>query len=327
MAKNPKKVTEDQEIDLTVVSKKIGKGLDRFSTMIFKSLLFLKRNIILIAVIVIVGFGIGFYLDQESKIYDHEIIVSPNFESVDYLYDKIDLINAKIQEGDTLFLRKTVGIKTPKSIKKIQIEPLIDVYKFIEEKKENFELLRLMAESGDMKKILEENVTSKNYKNHKITFVTALVTNNESTVEPILKYLNENSYFSIIQSATLKNINNKIQENDVIIAQINNLLNGFSKSIARKQNNPKLVFYNESTQLNDMLKTKEQIIYDQAFQKLLLIRYDKIIKESSSAINVKNTKSLTGKKKFILPLLFLIVFILLGFLKSFYNNQMSKITN
>jgi hypothetical protein len=51
---------------------------------------------------VIIGIGLGFYLDKTQKKFD-QIIVTPNFKSTDYLYSKINLINSKIIERDIAF--------------------------------------------------------------------------------------------------------------------------------------------------------------------------------------------------------------------------------
>jgi hypothetical protein len=45
--------------------------------------------------------------------------------------------------------------------------------------------------------------------------------------------------------------------------QIDAVLNGFSSSVNRNQQSDKLVYYNENTQLNDVIKTKEALIYRQ----------------------------------------------------------------
>jgi hypothetical protein len=48
----------------------------------------------------------SFYLDKTQKKFDHQIIVTPNFKSTDYLYSKINLINSKIIERDIAFFKE-----------------------------------------------------------------------------------------------------------------------------------------------------------------------------------------------------------------------------
>lgn len=315
---------EDQEIDLSQIFQKIGKLFDWINTFLFKCIQFFVKNAIVILILLVIGVGLGFYLDVTKKTYDHQIIVTPNFESTDYLYSKIDLIESKIKERDTVFLKEIVGIKKPKEIIKIGIKPITDVYKFIENKKENFELIKLMAEGGDIKKILEDNLTSKNYTLHTVTFKTKNQTNNTETVEPILNYLNETDYYKKIQKETVNNVRMKMIQNDTIISQINGVLNGFSNMVNGAQKSDKLVYYNENTQLNDVIKTKETLINEQGNHRVGLVGLDKIIKDNSSTLNIENTNSVNGKLKLVLPILFLLSFILIRLFLGYYKNQMRK---
>jgi uncharacterized membrane protein len=315
---------EDQEIDLSQIFQKIGKLFDWINTFLFKCIQFFVKNAILILILLVIGVGLGFYLDETKKTYDHQIIVTPNFESTDYLYSKIGLIESKIKERDTIFLKEIVGIKKPKGILKIAIKPITDVYKFIEDKKENFELIKLMAEGGDIKKILEDNLTSKNYTLHTITFKTKKQTSNTEIVEPILNYLNETDYYKKIQKETLNNIQVKMIQNDTIISQINGVLNGFSNMVNGAQKSDKLVYYNENTQLNDIIKTKEILINEQGVHRVELVGLDKIVKDNSSVLNIENTNSVNGRLKLVLPILFLLSFILIRLFLGYYKNQMRK---
>jgi len=315
---------DDQEIDIFQLSKSIGAFFDRINFMIFNSIHFFVRKWVIVLILLIVGFGIGWYLDSNKKTFENQIIVTPNFGSVDYLYSKINLIESKIIAGDTTFLKNEVGIQNPKSIKKIEIKPIADVYKFIEDKEKNFELIKLMAEVGEMKKVLEDNITSKNYTFHSISFVTGKITAEKDIVEPLLKYLNSSEYFKALQKIEYKNLEQQIIQNDTIIAQIDQVLSGFSHTIKNGPKNDKLVYYNENTQLNDIIKTKQYLIIDQGKYKLKLINYDKAIKDINSTLNINSTKITNGNFKFLLPLLFLFVFVLIYMFKKFYSSQLLK---
>ncbi|MGC4040925.1 MAG: hypothetical protein QM710_09140 [Flavobacterium sp.] len=316
---------DNQEIDLSQISKKVNELFEGFLTRIFKGILFFKRNIVWVALLFILGVGLGFYLDRTTKIYDNEIIVSPNFGSVDNTYAKIQLIDSKIENADTLFLKNVIGIKKPKKVKSITISPIVDVYKFIENKPENFELIKVMAEDGDIKKVVNENITSKNYPFHMISFVTTGQASDKEIVEPLLDYLNDSDYYQKIQKQYLENIKIKIVQNDSIISQINGLLNAFNSSANGPSKSDKLVYYNENSQLNDVIKTKDQLVAEQGRLKIDLVVLDKIVKDSSTTLNIRNNDSTNGKMKLVLPFLFLFLFIVVGAFKSYYKSQMAKI--
>lgn len=323
MNTSPNNTSDNKEIDLSQISKGIGNFFENIATFVFRAILFFKKNSVVLGILLIVGILIGFYLDKSTKTYDNQIIVSPNYDSNNYLYEKINLINSKIIDKDTLFLKNKVGIIHPKKFKKIEIEPIISVYKFIDDRKDNFELIKLMAEDGDIQKVISDEVTSKNYPFHEIKFVTSGVTSDEETVEPLLNYLNDSKYYTEIQKEYVNNLKVKIIANDSIITQIDGILERFSSKM-NNTTNEKLIYYNENTQLNDIIVTKNELVNEQGSLRVQLVNLNKIIKDRSYTINVKNTSSVNGKMKIIVPVLFIILFVIGGMFKSFYKRQLAK---
>ncbi len=314
---------DNQEIDLSAISKKIGLFFENIVLRIFRLFHFLKRNLLVIAILFALGFGLGFYLDRENKIYENRLIVTPNFESVDYLYSKIDLINAKIKERDTIFLKDVVGIKMPKKISKIEIEPLTDVYKFVNNSEKNFEFVKLLAEDGDINKIVRDNLTSKNYPHHLIKFTTSKKGGEDLFINPILNYLNDSEYYKRIQKEFINNLDLKIKANDSIIGQIDAVLNSFKSEVNNPQKNDKLIYYNENTQLNDVIETKNSLVIEQGTNRIAKVNTDKIIKDNSHVLNMVNTDSVNGKLKLVIPLLFILMFIFFTAGVKFYKSKKS----
>lgn len=332
MSTNSPKDDENQEVDLSMISKGISNFFSGISTSIFNGILFVKKNsIILISLIIVGGVG-GYLLDTSSHVYDHEIIVMPNFGSVDYLYSKIDLFESKIKEKDTIFL-KSIGIKNYKDITKIEVTPIIDVYNFVNadikaannaQNSQNFELVKLLSEDGDINKVIKDNLTSKNYYRHTIHIVTKNITTDKNLINPILAYLNKNAYFDNIKKTSNNNISLKIKKNEEVISQIDGLLNEFSTTTTNNQKSDKLVYYNENTQLNEIINNKNRLIEEIGYQKIQLLNIDSVIKETSSIINVKNTKKLNDKLKFVLPLFLIFGFAFFRLFKNFYRKQLAK---
>jgi hypothetical protein len=312
---------EDQEIDLVLISKKISNFFQRINTSIFRGIQFFIRNWVIVLILVLTGFGLGMFLDKTQKSYDNQIIVQPNFGSVDYLYSKIDLIQSKIQTNDTTFF-KSIGISDTQKIAQITIEPIVDVFKFVDNKEENLQVLKLMMANGDLKSVSKEITTSKNYPFYIITFSTKELSRDENTAKAVLNFINSSKFYSEIQSVYLNNIKQKIKANEEILMQIDGILNKFSNSESKGViRNDKLIYYNENTQLNDIIKTKDGLIRENGKLRLELITSDKIVKESSIVTNMENTETVKGKLKIILPILFVFIFVLVVFIKRFYIKQ------
>ena len=323
--------SDNQEIDLSMVSDKIKGFFDGIAFSIFKGILFLKRNLLILGILVAVGVGIGIYFDMTNKAYDSEIIVKPSFGSTDYLYSKIDLLESKIKERDTLFL-KSIGIERPKDLNLIEIDPVIDIYSFVSnaydknsaQNTQNFELVKLLAEDGDINKIIKDKVTSKNYSSHKIHIRTKGHIQDSKIVVPLLNYLNQNEYFEAIRKTYVRNIALKMLKNEETINQINALLDQFSNNSNSTQKSDKLVYYNENTQLNDVIKTKESLLVELGNQRMELESLDKFIKKTSSIINIKNENVTNGNLKFLLPIFFIFTFIFINLFSKFYKKQSLK---
>ena len=100
---------------------------------------------------------------------------------------------------------KSIGISNTENILNIKIEPIIDIYAFVNtsqaiaenaQNTQNFELMRLLAESEDINKVIEDEKTSKNYPHHKISIVTLNKIQDKEVIKPILKYLNSDEYLN-----------------------------------------------------------------------------------------------------------------------------------
>lgn len=319
MSTNSPKADIPQDVDLSAVSRSIGNAFRNLNTFFYRCIRFVMRNIILIGALFVIGAGLGYWLDSMDKgTYNTQIIVAPNFGSTDYLYAKIEQMESKLKEHDTVFLNK-IGIKDPKDLKKIQISPVIDVFKFVGNSgsETNYRLLELMAQDGDIKKIVADNTTSKNYPYHMITFTTSGRTTYEKTITPLLVYLNDNNHFKKIQQAYLKNVDEKLKANDTMIAQIDGLLKEFANESGKSSS----VYINENTQLNDVLKTKDELVKEQGIHRVDLIGLDKVIKDNSIIPNIKEEK--TGMMV-ILPFLFLFIFLCIFAFRAFYRSQKLK---
>lgn len=321
MSANVPQNQEDQEIDLSQIFQKIGNFIDGIFLSLFEGFLFLKRNVIVLVILLFLGTGLGIFLDSTRVSYDHEIIVMPNFGSNDYLYAKVSLLNSKINENDTVFL-KDLGFKDAQKINSIKIEPIIDVYKFVGNDEQRLELIKLMAEDGGLTKSVENKLTSKNYPFHALSITSSRRVTKEGFVDPLMQYLNDSEYYSNLKKENLKNLEINSKANDSIIKQIDGLLNDYNKNT--KGSTSSLVYYNENAQLNDIIKTKENLIKEQGKNRLEIINFDKVIKEVSSVTNIKNVKSINGKLKFVAPFLLIFIFLISSMLLKFYQKLKVK---
>lgn len=146
MAENESsKNTSSDEIDLGQLLKLIGNGFKKVGNVFLYAFLYLKKNMLILIGLVVVGVLIGFLL---TKIVDKklktETIVRPNFESKDYVYDVIDEIQANIYAKDTVFFSQMgIDINDLDGFK-IEIAPITDPEEAKEDAEQDLMYLELL---------------------------------------------------------------------------------------------------------------------------------------------------------------------------------------
>ena len=325
--------SQEQEIDLSQIGNTISKGAKKVINKCFDLLFFIQKKFLIVLTLFFIGGGLGFYLDKSSSKYSSEIVVTPNFNSVDYLYSKIELIDSKLNEGDNLFLNQ-IGILKTKNIISIKIEPVIDIYTFVNkspvventtQNTQNFELMKLFAENEDINKVIKDKITSKNYSNHKITVVTLDKTIENEVVKPILKYLNSDNYLNKLLGITKENTLVKMKKNEEQILQIDKLINQITANLSTIKNNSNLIYNNENNEINALFTLKNNLLNEIANQKVELEKIKLYIKDLSITTNQMNTSGANNKMKFILPLLFVLFYLLGYWFSKVFKQQKHRI--
>lgn len=331
MAHIPQQDDQNREIDLSQISRIISRTYQGFLGWAFRQVQFVLKNIVILAGLIVIGFGIGYLMDATTKSYQHKILVTPNFGSVDYLYSQVELVESKLREGDTAFFR-SIGIARTQDISKIEIKPIVDVYNFVSNRKNvgenmqstpNFELLKLMSEKSDINEVIKDEVTGRNYDTHLIQIRSSAKLSAKEVIEPLMQFLNHSDFYQSVQTQYRRNLELKIEKNEQMIGQINSILTRYSSENAGKENN-RMFYYSENTELNDIISTKNALILEQGDNRLSLNLNDRIIKEKSRVLNIESSAGLNGRRKFVVPMLLLCLFVGITAFISFFRTQRSK---
>ena len=310
--------SQDQEIDLG----QIGKGIKNFFSGVVNSffdlLLFIKNKIIIIVVLFVIGIVLAFTLD--TKVYNHEVAVIPNFGSNEYLYKKIEQVDTKLREDDAEFF-KALGITSFEDVISVEIEAYPGIYSFVNNKDQenNFELIKLMAEDGNLEKIIKEEVTSKNYYNHKISIQTKRMFKKEEFITPLLKYLNLNAFYEKQQKIRQKNLTEKIALNDSLINQIDKII-----FLLSANSSSGTISISEKNSIPELIEKKDKLINENQQLYISEIIFDEIIKEESSVINIRDYKPLLFNNKILFPIILIALYLIFYSFSIFYKKQLAK---
>lgn len=311
------------EVDFTNFSQGVGKTMSGFGGFVFKTMQFVIRNIIIVALLLIVGFALGIYLDSSAKKYNHTLTVSPNFGSVEYLYSKIELLQSKIRENDTVFL-KSVGFSNPSAIRKIKIEPIVDIYRLAKQEDIYFRTLSLLAEGASMQQVMEDKVTARNYRFHQIMFSSNNPISEKGLISELLAFLNESAFFAKLQTQYRSSLESKIVANESTLTEIDNILRTSVQNSEAGKPASGTIVYTEKSQLNDVILTKNLLLHSQEENRIDMMMYDKIIKESAVMVNMKQHPVAGGIMKFLVPLVFILIFALIVSGRKYYYYQKAK---
>ncbi len=305
MSNKPASNEHPEEIDLGYLVNKTGVFFKNLVKVFFLILAFFQKYIIIVIVLIIIGFSYGYFKDRTSfKIYSNETIVIPNFESVDYLYGKVEALNQKISLKDTVFLKKILDTNYLK-IRKIEVEPIVDIYNFISRSREHIDIFRVLFQNQDMSEFVEDMTTSKYYKYHKLDFTTIGDESSERIIQDILNHFNSNSHFLEYQEEIRANTSLEIAENARMIAQVDSVFKAVSSFPSKEKSNQSF-FINDNSQLNDLLTSKRELLEDRMKLKMRYIDETDVIKLVSANYNLKpDGIVLSNKVKYPLVLIFL----------------------
>jgi hypothetical protein len=310
--------TDAQEIDL-------GKVFNNFSNSIkntiFKSLSFFVKNKIVVLSILLLGFGLGLYLDTKPS-YKHEVILKPNFNTTDYLYAKVEQFNSFKTINDENVLENKYQLKKRKKIGTFEAEPINDIYRFLKDNESGYNFLKLMAEDGSIKKIIDEDVTSKNYEFHKITFTSSEMISREEVIEPFLKFINDDKHLNLIHKINLANSEKKLKTNDSIVKQIDLVF----KKFGSQSSSGNISISGENIPIDNLIYIKEKMISENNYFDIVKEQSKLMINDHAVVLNIKDTKGLIGKHKILLPIVLLLGFIFLASIVSFYKKNKEKLS-
>lgn len=315
--------SQDQEIDLGQIGAGIKKLLNSILNTIFDFIFFIKKKIIVIVILFVLGVVLGFYADRTPN-YTQDITVIPNFGSNEYLYKKIDFLNSRIIEKDDQFF-KSIGVVNYDKIGKIEIKAINGIFGFVNMRnnEQNFELIKLMAEDGNIDEIIKNDITSKNFYFHNITFKTEEQINQKEIVDPIVNYLQENTFYKKQQKIFQENLREKIQFNDSLIHQIDGLI----IKLTSNSSSGSSISISEKNGVSELINKKDELIKESQNLKVNLHEYEDIIKVQNISLNNVNNQGTNNKMKLILPFLFVFIYLAFYGFILLYKKQLVRVNS
>lgn len=313
-----------QEIDLVFLAKKIKGFFVSIGFSILRLINFIIRNKIIVIILFVLGISIGGYFDRKSKNnFKTEVVVVPNFDSVDLLYSEVENFKSNLNSNKSKydFLNDVVDLR---------IESIENINSILTDK-DNLEIFKVLTSNGqDLSKILKNEEFKKNYKYHLITLKTNSSVNSQKIIDFLLNTINSKPYYKQRSAFAIKNQTNAKQQAEKSIEQINKILENLgngSVSVVGKDLN-----INSYDQLSNVIEMKDYYMKKLVDINTKLIEYKSTIYPVNTSFNNKIHQKIYEKMVVILPLFLIGFYLFLSYIKYLYakyNNlyQKTKITN
>ncbi len=306
-----KQENNNQEIDLVYLFKKIGEFFRSVCFFLVRLLKFIYRNKLLVICFIIIGIILGLILDQkDSNKYKTEIIVVPNFESVDLLYSEVESFNINLKKNklNNQFLDNVI---------KLEVKPIENLNNVLNNK-DNLEIFKALTENvKNLSDVFDKEQLKKNYKYHVITVTTNSTSNLEKITNYFLKSINDKSYYKVRSKLALANQEQAKLQAEKSIEQINRILenlgSGSLSGVGKDLN------INNYDQLSNVIELKSFYIKELASINTRLIEFRSAIYPVDISYNNKVNSKIYQKFTVLLPLIFVGVFLLISYIKYFFN--------
>lgn len=328
MADQPVNNNTSDEIDLGQLFQMIGRGFNKIGIAFLRLFLYLKKNALILGILVVVGVGLGYGLNRISR--DKmkiEVIVKPNLESKNYLYDVVAEIESNIRAKDSVFF-KNIGVEvTDLREFKISIDPIKDE-KNGKGDLEYLELLEKFQANNEFLDLIKSELSNKSTLNHRITFFFKTPSEGRVFAEKVMEYINSNGYFKELVVTSNQNALERIERNETFIKQIDELISKYSQSFNAQSSqmiDERIVLDNtEKMNVTGLFSLKNQLIQNTERKKIE-------IKEQREAINIINfgntqrvKKVFFAKGKVLIPLCLMGLFFIFSAIR-YINRKASEL--
>ncbi len=350
MAENQTNNNSSDEIDLGQLFQLIGKAFQKlfnFIGSIFKGvfhvvilfLLFLQKNFLVLAIAVVVGAISGYVLDNlKTEKYISRMVVEPNFNSVQQLYNNLDFYNDLADAQDSIALSQALGISVNDagSIKEIFVDSYSDENQKIKLFDEFIrELDTTTVKALDYESYLK-NFNSMDARFHQISVISTDNKVAKKIQSAIVGSISANDYFKL--QKRINDLNLQLQDSIIKnqLIEVDSLQQLYKTVLVKEADKP-MQGTNINLAENGESQNKElALVKERELLKNQLVRLNQEKANKSAILNVISDFPTRGVKqkgfwksyKFVLPLgsiglvlLVLYIIELNGFLKRYNAKQ------
>lgn len=273
----------------------------------YKIVRFIIKNAVYLILLITLGFGLGYFLDRTSmgavgeKTFDltnsdktktYEVVVVPNYGSIDFVTDWINHYEDKepLTEG----------------IKEIKIQGVENIYDLMDENEMNFHTLSVLnSKLQRYQELLYNSATNKKYRYQKISFVVLESFDFNTFFKSFQKQVSEESYYQSRKNIELERLIFRKEELLKSLNQINSILD--KGETAQSDDLANLV-----TEKDNLLKVLAEVELKILEGEEVLFEVYRFETKESEIVKEKSAKRRVSRlgKEVKLPVLFVFLFVI-----------------
>lgn len=307
------------EIDLIFVINGFKNGLKNAIVLLFNIVSFFKKTWYIFAGLIIFGVVLGYFSDSSGKDYTQSSssLLRINFQAVDFIYGEIDLINTMLDQKDTLFI-ENLGLDIDSTnIIELKLSPLVNLKDVVDNYGGNSRYLEGLLKNVEIDEEYSDMFSSE-FKYHNLNIVLSKNGTKED-IYKMISYLNSNPLLGEVRDQNVKEMNNRITDNDKIIVQLDQILETHNKDESFTASSTSNGVYIIDKNLNfDALIQRKIILQRENGRLNNLLIYSKEIVQSVNSTNLIKNLSVLNIKIIYYPILFVVLFLLFAFVRNGY---------
>lgn len=319
--------TSQDEIDLGQLFRLIGNGIRSVFRTFLSVFLYVKRNIFWLGGLVLLGAVTGYLVNLLTGHKQQlDVIVTPNLDSTDYLYDTrgylygvVSEIQSEILARDTAFFsRLGMDIEKMRGFG-IEVSPLkLQNQEALESESALLEALKDFEGSAAIDEILRSEFRARTMRDQRITFYFTDPVTGEEYARKLVDYINSNPYYKDLVAIQKENASQRIRSNDSLIRQIDQLIVTYMERMAREQTSPEGQVILENQEILDvpaLFRLKNDLVMNKELKKL----EEEIKQDPLTIVNFgkphRVNKPFFNKNRVLFPMLFVGAFLLFSFIR------------
>jgi hypothetical protein len=233
----------NEEIDLGDLFRMIKRIFEEIGNVLLRFLNFLLKNAIVLIVLIVIGAIIGYFWQKgEEEFYKTEMIVATSFGTQEYLFKSIEEAKYKFKEPE-IPNEERFGLDIEAKVN-LEVKAIVNINRFSGEQK-------IFLETVNESNFLEEEeklaMFNRNFSYYKITLYHTIDINGREVLKNLMAQIKDNTYYQEIFKTNLESLNNQIQQNEFVIAQIDTLIKNYSKNIGKAETSSTTIYNSENT--------------------------------------------------------------------------------